>query len=81
VKPIPEFHQKGNISLENLAHFGLRPAIQGGDSRHLQGDIGLQVAADGRIWLCVDGIAFVRFSPHPNGRMSKDRADKLEQFP
>jgi len=26
-------------------------------------DIGIQTSEDGRIWLCVDGVAFIRFKP------------------
>jgi len=40
----------------------------------LQGDLGVQVAADGRVWVCINGIAFLRFSPHPNGKMAPDPA-------
>ena len=27
------------------------------------GDIGVQIAEDGRIWVCIDGAAFIRFKP------------------
>jgi len=26
-------------------------------------DVGVQIAADGRIWICVNGAAFLRFKP------------------
>lgn len=26
-------------------------------------DIGIQISSDGRIWICVDGKAFLRFKP------------------
>lgn len=29
-------------------------------------DVGLQVAWDGRIWVCVNGVAFLRFKPSRN---------------
>lgn len=27
-------------------------------------DLGIQIAKDGRVWICIDGQAFLRF--HPN---------------
>jgi len=27
-------------------------------------DLGLQVSYDGRVWLCINGIVFVRFKPN-----------------
>lgn len=64
VKPYPETHQYGTISLEN-------PEVFSGN-RYIKGDLGVQIAEDGRIWICIDGIAFLRFSPHPNGKMGPD---------
>lgn len=66
---VPEFHQTGNLTLENVDLFFV------GVSNQITGlrepvDVGLQVAKDGRIWLCINGIAFLRFSPHPNGKMA-----------
>jgi phage FluMu protein Com len=60
---LPETHMQGNITLENL------PATSA-----LVGDLGIQIAGDGRVWICVNGIALLRFSPHPNGRMRKTYA-------
>ncbi|QIG58291.1 hypothetical protein SEA_SKOG_139 [Gordonia phage Skog] len=28
-------------------------------------DLGIQIAWDGRVWLCVNGQAFLRFKPSP----------------
>jgi len=28
-----------------------------------KGQLGIQVAEDGRIWICIDGYAFLRFKP------------------
>jgi len=38
---------------------------------YMKGDLGLQIAADGRVWICINGVSFLRFSPHPDGKMSK----------
>ena len=29
----------------------------------MQGDFGIQIARDGRVWICIDGVAFLRFNP------------------
>jgi hypothetical protein len=67
-----ETHRFGSISIENV------PAeLRGGDPgekddyRVMQADFGIQIAKDGRVWVCINGIAFLRFSPHPDGKMSK----------
>ena len=26
-------------------------------------DIGIQIAEDGRIWICINGVSFLRFKP------------------
>lgn len=68
IKEYPETHQRGTISIENIPDELSLPGI-------VQGDFGLQVAKDGRVWVCINGIAFLRFSPHPNGRMVVDGKD------
>ena len=52
MKEYPESHQYGIISIENMP-----------SNNHLEGDIGIQIAKDGRIWVCINGIAFIRFKP------------------
>jgi hypothetical protein len=50
----PEY-QRGHLSMENLvdvAMFDLQDC-----------EVGLQTSDDGRIWLCVNGMALVRFKP------------------
>ena len=49
----PETHQEGTIFIE--------PTLS--NQRLIEGDLGIQIAVDGRIWICVDGVAFIRFSP------------------
>lgn len=55
IKPYEETHMDGIIHLEN------NPFIEG--QYGIKGDFGIQVAEDGRAWVCIDGIAFLRFMP------------------
>jgi len=52
MKEYPEKHQYGIISLENV------PV-----ERMIEGDLGVQIAEDGRVWVCINGAAFIRFHP------------------
>jgi hypothetical protein len=52
MKELPEIHQKGMVSIEQ----NLKPGIQ-------LRDFGIQIANDGRIWICIDGMATIRFKP------------------
>jgi len=62
----PETHAQGNLTVENDPF-----QSNGVDLPALRDcDFGVQIAADGRVWVCVNGFAFLRFSPHPDGRMS-----------
>ncbi len=63
IKEYQETHQTGVISIENMPS----------EFRHgyMRGDLGVQIASDGRVWICVNGIAFIRFSPHADGKMKK----------
>lgn len=63
MKEYPETHQYGMISIHNQDML-LENLI--GDSR--MGDLGIQVASDGRIWVCIDGVAFIRFKPRKRER-------------
>ena len=65
MKAYPETQQTGTISLENM------PDELKHNPSYMQGTFGIQIAQDGRVWVCINGIAFIRFSPHPNGKMSK----------
>ena len=55
MKELPEIHQHGMISMENM------PEKLEFDS--MKGELGIQIAKDGRIWICINGIAFLRFKP------------------
>jgi len=48
----PETHQVGSITIEKDIK---RSSILA--------DIGIQIASDGRIWVCIDGESVIRFKP------------------
>jgi hypothetical protein len=52
LKDYPETHQKGIVSIEQNLLMSTKV-----------GDLGIQIAKDGRIWVCIDGIAAIRFKP------------------
>lgn len=52
MKEYPEQHAEGIISIEKIP-----------DSKLIKGDLGIQISKDGRVWICIDGIAFLRFRP------------------
>jgi len=54
MKEYPETHQEGLITLEN-------PNAMSG--KFMQGDFGIQIAKDGRVWVCINGVVFLRFVP------------------
>lgn len=51
VKEYPEMHQKGFLTIECPM------------SSLKECDFGIQIAEDGRVWICVDGEVFLRFRP------------------
>lgn len=51
LKVIPETHVKGFLTVE--ADIKSKADC----------DFGIQIAPDGRIWICIDGVAFIRFKP------------------
>lgn len=68
MKELKETHQQGTISIENLElHLANHKA------KTWKGDFGIHIASDGRIWICLDGIAFLRFSTHLNGKMQNTK--------
>lgn len=52
MKKYPETHQQGLITFEQNIKVG-----------GIKGDFGIQIAEDGRVWICVDGAALIRFRP------------------
>jgi len=70
VESYPVLHQEGVLSVEMELPKGA----------HL-GDVGIQIARDGRIWLCYNGIAFIRFKPLTEKMMKffiEDKKKKME---
>ena len=60
IKEYRETHQQGHISIENKDMILDRENDFG---QTIQGDFGIQIAKDGRVWICINGIAFIRFKP------------------
>ena len=55
-KEYPLLSQEGYISFENDVAPGLTKGI-----------LGIQIAADGRIWVCMNGVSIIRFRPKLKG--------------
>lgn len=60
IKEYPETHQTGLITIEKRLKKG-----------GIVGDFGIQIAMDGRIWICIDGVAAIRFKPFKNPLIDK----------
>lgn len=60
IKEYKETHQYGIVSIENTPK-----------TRVVEGDFGIQIAKDGRVWVCINGIAFMRFKPLCKGGVGK----------
>lgn len=69
MKSYPETHARGLLTIENL------DLVLRADPRDV--DVGVQIAHDGRIWLCVNGMAFVRFKSKRYLDDAKSRIDRL----
>ena len=67
MKEYLETHQQGIISIENI------PTMLGWDGSYMEGDLGIQIANDGRVWVCIDGVAFLRFKPKRDARLDKPK--------
>lgn len=50
-----EQHSHGFITIENL--------VEVVDNLKTDADLGIHIAEDGRVWICIDGISFLRFKP------------------
>ena len=58
IKDYPETHQQGHVSIEN------KELILNGKIDLLNADFGVQISKDGRVWICINSIAFIRFKPN-----------------
>lgn len=68
MKEYPEQHQRGIISIENLEEL----------SMVTRGDLGIQIAKDGRVWVCINGMAFLRFKPMPDEKKKEKKGGDIE---
>ncbi|KXH69789.1 MAG: hypothetical protein AM326_01575 [Candidatus Thorarchaeota archaeon SMTZ-45] len=71
VFPYERTSPKGIISIENMP-----------PRRTFDGHVGLKVSEDGRIWVCIDGVSFIRFTPireEYNGKSHRTPADQTGQ--
>ena len=53
----PETHQRGYMTIEQTLPSLIKDC-----------DFGIQIAKDGRVWICIDGKAYLRFHPDKNER-------------
>jgi hypothetical protein len=51
----PETHRQGTLGVENSE---IIKKIDFADC-----DFGVQISEDGRVWICINGIAWLRFRP------------------
>ena len=74
MRDYPEVHQQGTISMENVDCVFWNFSQFSGQSFTIQNaDVGVQIASDGRMWICVDGVAFLRFKPKRDARLDKPK--------
>lgn len=66
IQSYPETHQHGLIEITEP----LIPKL--GNNRI--GDFGIQIAEDGRIWICIDGQSVIRFKP-----LTKDQLELIKK--
>jgi len=52
IKAYPEIHMEGFMSIEKDMKISGQIV-----------DFGIQIAEDGRVWICIDGQALIRFRP------------------
>ena len=55
-KDFPETHRQGLVLVEN------KDLVL--SQNLMDADFGVQISHDGRVWICVNGLAFIRFKPH-----------------
>ena len=60
IKPYELTHLDGLISIENKDMILERNNDLG---EQIKGDLGIQIAEDGRVWICINGVSFIRFKP------------------
>lgn len=55
-------HDEGTITIDNVP-----------DKKAFIGDLGIQISEDGRVWICIDGLSFLRFTPRKNKTKNKTK--------
>jgi hypothetical protein len=61
MRELRETHMNGIVSIEQDMSISATEC-----------DFGIQIAKDGRIWICVDGRALIRFRPTQEKKNGKD---------
>lgn len=56
MKTYPDTHMQGMIEVNSIPNIKSLPKM-------IIGDIGIEIEKDGRIWICIDGVCFLRFKP------------------
>ena len=68
MKPYEETHQQGFLSIEKVVTESIKDC-----------DFGVQIAEDGRVWICIDGIAFLRFSPKRKEYVKREKSLRVRR--
>ena len=55
-KEMKVVHSQGSISIDNIPN----------TEDLMDADLGIQIGYDGRVWLCINGVSFLRFRPNSN---------------
>jgi hypothetical protein len=72
MREVPETHQRGLLSLENLDQvIPFIDTTKQGTVYFTDTDVGLMTSKDGRIWICINGLAFLRFKPCPTKEVTE----------
>uniref|UniRef100_A0A6M3ITI6 Uncharacterized protein n=1 Tax=viral metagenome TaxID=1070528 RepID=A0A6M3ITI6_9ZZZZ len=64
MKEYPESHTTGHITIESIPN------------TPCHSDLGIQIAKDGRVWICIDGMAFLRFTPDSIFKIKEEKCLK-----
>jgi len=68
MQPFGPEYKRGTLSIEQEMPVGIKEC-----------DLGIQVSSDGRIWICVDGAALIRFKPILKEFSAKKLRSKISQ--
>ena len=58
---MPETHCTGMITIENIDL--IKQMVTNSVDDMNNADLGLQISEDGRVWVCINGMALLRFKP------------------